>query len=279
MIRFKTHNLITGTKLLIFCLLGSLHGIGLIAQNTVINKAFQEGEQLVYKVSYSSALGDFNAGTATVTVKKLKIDSISKEKYYYHIIGIGETNNFFDFFYKVRDRFESVIDTETLLPRNFVRRTREADYIYDDDVIFNRKNNTATSRRTTKQVPESVHDIISAVYFMRTLTVDDFGEDSTYYINFFLDDSVYHSHVLYEGRGFLETEWGWLPCLKVKPMMATGEVFSQKYPMSVWITDDSNHIPVMAESEIIVGSVRMVLADYKGLKNTFIKPVKRKQLK
>ena len=258
---------------------GLVVDLDLFPQKIVENNAFQEGEQLVYKVRYTSAIGGFVAGTATIEVKACEDTSMSNVTDFYHIVGIGETNNFFDVFYKVRDRFESVISKETLLPTKFIRRTREADYTYDDDVIFNRETNLAISRGAEKSVPDNVHDIVSAVYFMRTLSLDDFGVDSTYLIDFFLDDSAYHSHIKYMGRGYLETKWGWLPCLKVMPMMVTGEVFSKKYPMSVWITDDKNHLPLMAESEIIVGSVRMELVDFKGLKNPFIKPVKRKHVK
>lgn len=248
-------------------------------QTTVKNNAFQVGEQLVYSVGYSSLLGDFNAGMATVEVKETNCPGSSGSTSCFHMVGSGVTNSVFDLFYKVRDHFESYIDEETLLPVKFIRHTREGGYNYDDEVFFDRKNLTAICSRKENNVPADVHDIISAVFFMRTLTLDDFTPDSTYFINFYLDDSVYRSEIKYAGRGYLKTDWGWLPCLKVKPMMATGEVFSQKYPMTVWITDDENHIPIMAESEIIVGSVRMVLVDYKRLKNTFIKPVKRKFVK
>ena len=50
-------------------------------------------------------------------------------------------------------------------------------------------------------------------------------------------------------------------------MVVTGAVFSQPYPMDLWITDDKNHIPILAKSAVIVGSVKMELVKYKGLKN------------
>lgn len=264
---------------LIFILMLILSSHFVFPQNTVENNTFQIGEKLVYSVGYSSLLGDFNAGTAIVEVKGSNCPGSSGSKPCFHIVGTGESNKVFDLFYKVRDHFETYIDSQDLLPVQFIRHTREGDYKFDDEVFFDRKNLVAKSSREEKQIPFDVHDIISAVYFMRTLSLDDFGPDSSYFISFFLDDSVYHSEIKYVGKGFLETKWGWLPCLKVKPMMATGEVFSKKYPMTVWITDDENHIPLMAESEIIVGSVMMLLVDYGGLKNPFIKPVKRKYVK
>jgi hypothetical protein len=50
-------------------------------------------------------------------------------------------------------------------------------------------------------------------------------------------------------------------------MVATGNVFSQPYPMDIWITDDKNRIPVLARSAVIVGSVKMELVKYQGLAN------------
>lgn len=245
------------------------------SQEAIQNNAYQAGESLKYRVFYNSFLGEVDAGVAVINVMKNELDG----RPVYHVIGTGETNRFVDMFYKVRDRFESNIDTATLLPYSFLRRTREGDFVFDDDVSFKRVENIAESRRMEKPVPEDVHDIVSAVFFMRTLSIDDFGEDSLYYLNFYLDDSVYNSVITFEGRGIVETDWGWLPCLKVKPQLVMGEVFSKKYPMSVWVTDDENHLPVLAESEIVVGSVRMELLDFDGLRNPFIEPLSKKERK
>jgi hypothetical protein len=39
--------------------------------------------------------------------------------------------------------------------------------------------------------------------------------------------------------------------------------------MTVWVGDDENRIPVMIESPVSVGSVKVVLKSYKGLKYDF----------
>lgn len=258
-----------------FLVIGFMIPVFIFSQKSVNNSAFKAGEKLTYKLSYNSTIGEVYAGTAIIEVKK----DTSGPVVFYQFVGTGETNNFFDFFYEVNDKFVSAVDSNTLLPYRFIRNTREGKYSFDDTVVFNRDQKIATSLRETKPVPSDVFDIVSAVYFMRTLKVVDFGADSTYSLNFFLDDSVYNTRIKYEGREILNTKWGPLPCLKVKPMMATGEVFSRKYPMTVWITDDENHIPVLGDSEIIVGSVRMELSGFEGLKNPFIKPLSRKEVK
>ena len=130
--------------------------------------------------------------------------------------------------------------------------------------------------RKTKPIPADVHDIVSAVFYLRTLDVDVFEQDSMYPVNFFLDDSVYYSALRYIGKSVHESAWGYLPTITVAPRMATGTVFSEQYPMQVWITDDKNKIPVFVESKIIIGTVKMELVEYQGLKNSFIQPIKVK---
>lgn len=253
----------------------SLSSPSLVAQQGAQHNAFRPGEELVYRVDYDSPLGTFNAGSARVVLTS----SSYRGNPVLHVVGTGETNSFFDVFYKIRDRFETRMDPESLLPFLFIRRTKEGDYVYDDDVEFDRNKGIAISRRAIKPIPPDARDIISAVYFMRTLDVADFGDDSLYHINFYLDDSLYRSVVRFAGRAVVETEWGYLPCLKIIPMVVTGEVFARKFPMTVWVTDDQNHIPVVAESEILVGSLRMELSDYSNLKNPFIKPLSRKEIR
>jgi hypothetical protein len=52
-------------------------------------------------------------------------------------------------------------------------------------------------------------------------------------------------------------------------MVLKGEVFSEPYPMELWISDDLNRLPILLKSAVIVGSVKMELMSYEGLKNSF----------
>ena len=86
-------------------------------------------------------------------------------------------------------------------------------------------------------------------------------------VYFFLDDSVYNSAILFDGRENIEIELGTFRCLKFRPGMATGEVFADKYPMEMWVTDDKNHLPILIKSAVIVGNVKAELMEYSGLAN------------
>ena len=80
------------------------------------NKAFKRGEVLTYRVHY----GLIDAGEATVTIAQ---DSIKfNNSPCYHVVGTGNSKNAFDWFFKVRDRYDSYIDEQTL--RRFYYRPR-----------------------------------------------------------------------------------------------------------------------------------------------------------
>lgn len=233
---------------------------------TIENKAFTFGEKLKFRVYYQSFLtGKVDAGTATLEVKNTP-DSFNNRQVY-HIVGIGKSNRTFDFFYKVRDRFESYVDTKSLMPHFFVRRTQEGGYVKDDDVFFDHQNLIAQSRKKITKITPYVQDIISASYYARTLDATNLKIGENISVNFFLDDSTYISVIQFMGREVIETETGTYRCLVFKPMVATGDVFDNPYPMTLWVTDDKNKVPILAKSEVIVGSVKMELIKFSGLAN------------
>ena len=178
----------------------------------------------------------------------------------------GYSIGLFNLFYKVRDRFESYLDREGLMSLKFIRRTREGSYVRDDDVYFDHRKLEARSTRAVKEITPYVQDMVSAFYYVRTWDFEDALPDDRYYLDFFLDDSLYHSEIIFLGREKLKTDIGSIDCLKFKPKVATGELFQEQYPMELWVTDDRNKIPVMIRSAVIIGSVRIELISYRGLK-------------
>ena len=230
------------------------------------NYAFSLGEKFKFRAYYDSFVtGKVTAGVATLEVRHEKEQFSGRNTY--HVIGEGKSKGAFNLFFKVDDRFETYIDEEYLVPWYFIRRTREGDFTKDDEVRFNQYSNTASSRTANKAVPPGIQDIISAFYLARNFDFSGAKNGDTYPITFFLDDSVYVSVIQFAGREDVETDLGRFRCMRFKPMVVTGNVFSQPYPMYVWISDDSNHIPVLARSEVIVGAVKLELIHYQGLAN------------
>ena len=90
----------------------------------VRNTAFNAGEIITYKVFYNVAGAYLGAGEATFNSN---IESF-QNKTVYHVTGEGKTYSFYDKIFKVRDKYESYIDTATLQPYRFIRNVNEGTY-------------------------------------------------------------------------------------------------------------------------------------------------------
>jgi len=232
----------------------------------VKNDAFNVGEKLQYRFYYDAVLtGKVTAGTGVMEVKKT--GKKYNDRDVVHIDTEGQSKGMFNWFFKVHDQFDSYIDIKSIAPHYFERRTREGGYKKDDEYHFDHINKTVTTRKQTKPIPKYTQDFISAIYFARTFNTDTLEIGDMLPVNFFLDDSVYSSAIIFDGKEIINIEMGKFRCLRFKPGMATGEVFSKKYPMTLWVTDDKNHIPILGVSAVVVGNVKAELIEYEGLAN------------
>ena len=172
-------------------------------------------------------------------------------------------------FYQVEERFESFFDEKAIIPWYFSRRTKEKNYQKVENVSFRHQERIAVSTAKVSSIPENVQDIISAFYYARTIDLTGVKPGKEYPVPFLLDDSIYNSKIRFLGKETIKTKLGKFECLKIKPMVATGYVFDGPYPVTIWVSDDMNRIPVLVESELSVGSVRIELSSYTGLMNPF----------
>jgi hypothetical protein len=243
-----------------------LCSVSIAQDKKVVNFAFKRGEKLVFRVYYDSFLtGKVTAGEAT-----LEVTSDQKEvggRPTFHVIGTGHSKGAFNFFFKVLDRFESFFDEDTFSPMVFVRRTREGGYTKDDDVTFLKNKGVAVSRKKTSPITADVHDFLSAYYWARNIDVTKykFGESALF--SFFLDDTTYASKIQFVKKEDVKISMGKFKTIKIMPGVAKGNVFNNEYPIEVWVSDDQNRIPILAQSKIIVGKVKMELVSYSGLAN------------
>ena len=90
----------------------------------VKNKAFKAGESVTMRVFYSAAGIYVSAGEAVFTTSLERFNGRTA----YHCIGEGKSYAFFDKFFKVRDKYESYIDTTTMLPMKFIRNVDEGGF-------------------------------------------------------------------------------------------------------------------------------------------------------
>jgi hypothetical protein len=227
------------------------------------NTAFKAGEQVQFIVFYNVIGVYVHAGDAVLTCNLEKMNN----KPVYHLEGVGNSNSRYDWIFKIRDKYESYIDTATQLPYRFVRNVSEGKYKKHEDISFNQAANTATSKKSTYKVPKCVQDVLSATYYARNINYDNrkIGEQ----INFsmVIDDEVFNMYVKYMGKEKIKTRYGRFNAIKIKPLLIKGTIFEGGEKMTVWVSDDANHLPLRVESPITVGSVKVDMMGYRNLRH------------
>ena len=226
------------------------------------NTAFYANEQLTFSVYYSVAGLYVNAGTANFSTS---IENLNGRPVY-HVVGDGKTNSSYDWIYTVRDRYESYIDTASLQPYKFIRNINEGGYKKYENITFNHQANTAVTNNGVFKVPDCVQDVISSLYYARNINFDRYKPGDRIPFKMFLDNEVYNMYIRYMGKEDVKTRYGKFRAIKFKPLLVKGNIFEGGEKMTVWVSDDQNHIPVRMESPIVVGSVKIDMMGYKNLR-------------
>jgi hypothetical protein len=224
------------------------------------NHAFQAGESITFKVYYTLAGVYIAAGEATFTVALEELGG----KSVYHVTGAGKNYSFLDNFFKVRDKYESYIDTATLQPLKFIRNVSEGSYRKYENVSFNKTAHTAITNSGVFKTPDCIQDVLSTMYYARNIDFGKMKPGDKIPFSMFLDNQVYDLYIRYVGKETIKTKYGKFRAIKIKPLLIKGTIFEGGEKMTVWISDDANHIPVRVESPISVGSVKVDMMDFKN---------------
>jgi len=228
----------------------------------IINTTFIAGERITFKVFYNVIGLYVDAGSAQFSINSERFNN----KGVYHVIGDGFSNPSYDWIFKVRDRYETYIDTVTLKPYKFIRNVDEGGYKKYENVVFNHEAGTAVSTRGVFKVPPCVQDVLSAIYYARNIDYNKYKPGDKIPFTMFIDDEVNNLFIRYIGRETVKTRYGKFNAIQIKPLLIKGTIFEGGEKMSVWISDDQNHIPLRIESPITVGSVKVDMMGYQNLR-------------
>lgn len=229
------------------------------------NNSFTGGEELRYKVYYNVSFAYIGAGEVTFSTT---LETLNNRPVY-HVVGDGRTYRSYDWIFKVRDRYETFIDTASMLPLRFIRNVNEGDYQKYNIVNFDHKKNTAVSSHGAFKVPNCVQDVLSAIYYARNIDFDHYSPGQKIPFAMFLDDEVYHIYVRYLGKVKVTTRYGTFHAIKFSPLLIKGTLFKGGEEMTVWVSDDKNKVPLRINSPITVGSIKVDLIGYSHLRNPF----------
>lgn len=249
-------------KLLPFfcCLIFTLSFVQNDSQN------YQSGEILKYRIHY----GLLNAGFATLEVKSTTYEG----KPHYHIKGEGSSSGAVRAFYKVDDLYETYIDKATNKPSKFVRKISEGGYTRDQVITFDHKDKTAkindrkAQKVSYKEFSGNVQDLLSAFYYLRNMETDDLKTGDYMNVDILMADETYKFRLKVLGRETIKTKFGKIKTIKIRPYVQSGRIFKESESVTMWVTDDDNHIPVQIKAELMVGALKAELHSYSNVKNT-----------
>lgn len=225
----------------------------------VEKSAYARGEKLEYRIHY----GWIDAGVAVLEIKNET--KILNNKKTLHMVGTGRTVGAFNWFYRVQDRYETYMDEEAKLPLKFIRRVNEGGYIINQDQLFDNENNTVNSDGKTMEVPPGIQDMLSSFYAARNFDLSNAKPGDELLLTTFMDDEIFPLKIRYMGKETIKSANGKIRCLKFHPVVQEGRVFNAEEDVTVWISDDDNHIPISIEAKLFVGSAKMDLKKYSGL--------------
>lgn len=227
------------------------------------NTAFKADESVTMKVFYSTMGMYIGAGEATFVTSLERFNG----KTTYHCVGEGKSYSFFDNFFRVRDRYETYIDTATMQPIKFIRNVDEGGHKIYNNVTFNHSAGTAVSTNGVFKTPNCIQDVMSSMYYARNINFDKYKPGDKIPFDMFLDDEVYHLYIRYLGKENVKTKYGKFKAIKFKPLLIKGTMFEGGEKMTAWISDDPNHLILRVESPIAVGSVKVDMFGYKNLRH------------
>ena len=111
-----------------------------------------------------------------------------------------------------------------------------------------------------------MQDVVSAVYYARNIDFSKYKFDDKIPFSMFLDNEVFNMYIRYLGKETIKTKYGKFKAIKFKPLLLKGTIFEGGEKMTVWVSDDPNHVVLRVESPIVVGKVKIDMMAYRNLR-------------
>ncbi|MCX6122538.1 MAG: DUF3108 domain-containing protein [Ignavibacteriales bacterium] len=227
--------------------------------------AFTRGERLVYDVGYSF----ITAAEAVFSIPEIQTIS---ERECYQVLFTVNTTKTFSFFYKVDDRYETMIDKKGIFPWRYSQRIREGKYSNDFAAEFDQLHNVATTKEGRYPIPPYVHDVVSAMFYYRTMDFSKSRPGQKEYLQNFTKDKTYQLAVKFIGYQQISVDAGTFDCVVVEPLIMEGGLFKSEGRIIIWMTNDERKIPVKVSTKVPIGSIDAELREYSGING----PIKAK---
>jgi hypothetical protein len=201
-------------------------------------------------------------------------DLNSGGKSLYVITATASTYSNYDSFFRIRDLFQTYIDRTQVKPYMFKRVVDEGGYKFDMKYVIQRNtlqakfefNRSGNTRNEIIKITENTQDLVSVLYYVRTLDFEKMPLNKSLAIPTLIDDKVQDVVLTYKGKETVKTDaFGSVSCYKIG-VSAKNKGIVNKESNNIWLTADNSKVPVLVKAEIPVGSVQLRIVEAKGIK-------------
>jgi len=187
-----------------------------------------------------------------------------------NIQAYARSAGIFKFFKDIFFKYECCMDTATGLPFSDSRTLIEGDYVDISTVYYDHLSREDSSlvyslKTDTVVVPKNIFDLLSGFYNYRSnylgskLPPDNIVSTTTFFI-----DRVWDLQIRFCGKEIINTIYGPIECLKIKPLTIIGHFFRTSDAMSIWFANDGGYLPVKFSVDLKLGTLVGTISDYKS---------------
>ena len=159
-----------------------------------------------------------------------------------------KTKGLFSYFFRIQDTYESVSDIPSFVPYKFEEHIREGNYRRDQNIVFDHQKEIAIyDNRDTVKIVKGVRDIISALYYLRTLDLES-GDTIWIEVHTYKENHTLEVRISEKGD-----------YLVAKPILKGVKVFGSEGGLVLYYTNDEQKIPVLIKIKMVFGHIEAKL--------------------
>lgn len=244
------------------------------SQCEVKNNYFKAGENLTYNLYYKYGLLYIKAGSSTLSVvdENYQGTPVYKATLTANLTGMAKS------IHALSDTLQSYL-TPSLVPLAYSKDDHQSEKYYTERATFTYKDGKVIARNistgngklrydTTHVANRCTYDMVSIIYYARTLNYSNMKKGDKTTVSGLVGRRLKTMEVIYQGietvKANDDREYY---CIKLSLMMDDDAFSNKEEAMKIYLTNDANRIPIRIDSKLKVGSTRVILKEYKGLKN------------
>jgi hypothetical protein len=214
------------------------------------------------------------AGTSSLSV----INDSYNGKNAYKITLQAKSSGVVKKFFSLSDTISSYV-AKDIVPLAYMKDAHEsgdhiterATYTYSPDGIKLRNINVRNGGLrydTTLISNDCMYDMLSIVYYVRTLNYSTMKKGDNITVSFFSGRKKLDMDIEHHGFESIKANDNMdYNCIKLVLVMNDKAFEDKNEAMKVFISNDMNRIPIRIDSKLKVGSTRIILKSYKGQRN------------